>query len=223
MFRLPSIYLIALLMTACGASPATDPLLLEAVRWYTGEAGSVDDARARSLLERAAADGDALSVMWLARVYSTGRMTYPADKARAIELASGVIDDIEAMAAADVAEAAFLLGTAYAEGLGKSVDPTTAVIWYRRAAELGNTLAIHNVGNSYAAGIGVPQNDAQAIEWWLQAANKGDAIPQLRLGEMFEQGRGIEKDLRQAMRWYGEAAQRGNRNAAEALSRIRAD
>ena len=59
-----------------------DPTLLEAVDWYTGVAGAVDDTRARELLEEAAAGEGPLSVMWLARVHSTGRMGFPRDEER---------------------------------------------------------------------------------------------------------------------------------------------
>jgi len=212
--------LISLLMVACANRLAPDPELTDAIRWYTGEAGTIDDARARSLLESAAADGDALSVMWLARVYSTGRMTYPADKARAVELATTVIDEVEELASAGVGEANFLMGTAYAEGLSVEADPIEAVAWYRRAAALDITLAQHNLGNVYATGTGVPQSDSEAVKWWLMAAEKGDAIPQFRLAEMYEQGKGVEKSLAQALTWYQESARRGNRNAAAALKRL---
>ncbi|NKB32759.1 MAG: hypothetical protein GKR91_06640 [Pseudomonadales bacterium] len=216
--RFPLLLLI-LTLISCVAI-ITDPDLTEAIRWYTGEAGRVDDVKARNLLERAAADGDALSVMWMARVYSTGRMTFAADKPRAIEIADTVIDEVERLANAGVGEANFLMGTAYAEGIGKPLDPVAAVAWYRKAAALENTLAQHNIGNVYASGTGVVQSDAEAINWWLIAAEKGDAIPQLRLGEMYEQGRGVNRDLEQAIYWYRESANRGNTNARQALIRL---
>ena len=199
---------------------STDPDLLAAIHWYTGEAGRVDDDRARQLLEQAAADGDPISVMWIARVYSTGRMTFPEDKARAIEIANSVIDEVERLAISSVAEANFLMGTAFAEGLGKPVDPVQAVTWYRRAAAMDNTLAQHNIGNVYASGTGVPQSDSEAVSWWLLAAEKGDAIPQFRLAEMYELGRGVAKDIEQALYWYRESMERGNSNSAAALDRL---
>lgn len=218
--RLSCMLLIGLFVVACVSRVAPDPALTEAIRWYTGEAGVVDDVRARKLLERAAADEDALSVMWLARVYSTGRMTYPADKAQAIELASTVINAVEKLALAGVGEANFLMGTAYAEGLSVEVDPAAAVTWYRRAAALDITLAQHNLGNVYAAGSGVPQSDSEAVRWWRIAAEKGDAITQYRLAQMYELGKGVEQNLTQALTWYEESARRGNQNAAAALERL---
>ena len=182
--------------------------------------GLVDERRARLLLESAVATGDPLAMMWLARVYSTGRMTFPLDKTKAVSVAKSVILEIESLANEANPEAMFLMGTAFAEGLAKPIDPELAVWWYRKAAQLGNTLAIHNLGNVYLAGTGVPQSDEQAVKWWLKAAEKGDAIPQFRLGNMYEEGRGVERNLEQAANWYSQSASRGNKSAAAALTRL---
>ena len=215
-----SLVLILLMCVACTSSPQADPRLLESVRWYTGETGTVDDVRAKALLEEALTAGHALSVMWLARVHSTGRLGFTADKPRAQEIAGAVIAEVETRANNGEAEASFLMGTAYAEALGKPLNPEMAVTWYRRAAEQGHVLAQHNLGNVHFSGTGVAQSDELAVYWWTQAAEQGDAIPQFRLGTMYEQGRGVPQDLAVARRWYRESAQRGNSNAREALNRM---
>ena len=197
-----------------------DPLLTEAIDWYTGVAGSVDDQRARELLEQAAADKDPLSMMWMARVHSTGRMGFARDTARARTLARGVIDEVERAADAGVLEAVFLMGTAYDEGLGKEPDAASAFQWHLRAAEEGHVLGQHNVGNQYQQGRGVDQDPAAAVHWWRLAAERGDAITQLRLGEAYERGFGIPQDLEAATRWYASAANAGNRQAADSLVRL---
>lgn len=210
-----------LLATACSPAPAEpDPALLEAIDWYTGVAGTVDDVRARELLEQAVAEGGPLARMWLARVHSTGRMGFPRDDERARAIAAEVIAEVDRAAGAGVPEAVFLMGTAYDEGLGKPVDPARAAAWHRRAAELGHVLGAHNLGNQYAAGRGVEQDHALAAEWWLRAAERGDAITQLRLGEAYEAGQGVPLDPEQAREWYGRAAAAGNAQAAEALERL---
>ena len=215
--------------SGCAAPAAHPPVepgadLLEAVDWYTGVAGRVDDDRARELLERAAgladASANALAVMWLARVHSRGRMGFARDEEKARRLAGQVIDAVEASALAGVLEAVFLMGTAYDEGLGKPVDPAQAARWHRRAAERGHVLGAHNLGNAYSEGRGVPLDPAQAVAWWTQAADKGDAITQLRLGEASEAGRGTPRDLKAAVDWYRRAAEAGNAQAAEALERL---
>jgi len=199
---------------------AMDPRLADAIGWYTGTAGLVDDARAHALLVDAAADDDPISVMWLARCHSTGRMGFARDPQRARALASNVIDAIRDSAARGEVEAVFLMGTAYDEGLGVDVDPAEAATWYRRAADRGHVLAQHNMGNLYEAGRGVPKDEAQAVVWWRKAAEQGDAIPMLRLGTMYEEGRGVARDLDLAKAWYARSAARGNARAKEALVRL---
>ena len=212
---------LCLAATSCVAAPQDpDPTLLEAIDWYTGVAGTVDDDRARELLEEAVAGGGPLAVMWLARVHSTGRMGFPRDEERASDLARTVIRDVQRAAESGVLDAVFLMGTAYDEGLGKPVDPVMAASWHRRAAERGHVLAAHVLGNAYSSGRGVTEDPALAVEWWALAAEEGDAIPQLRLGEAFEAGRGVELDLQRAREWYARAAAAGNQQAHEALERL---
>lgn len=195
--------------------------LLEAIDLYTGVSGIVDDERARELLEGAAADSsDVLARMWIARVHSTGRMTFPRDQALARSIAASVIDDLRALADRGDVEAIFLMGTAYDEGLGYAVDHPAAMGWYLRAAARGHVLAAHNVGNMHRDGRGVPASMAEATIWWLQAAQAGDVIPALRLGEAYEAGNGVPRDLDAARHWYGVAAAAGNAAAAEALERL---
>ncbi len=210
--------------SACGGEPTRpSEALLEAVDWYTGVAGTVDDERAGELLGVAVRDGNPLAVMWMARVHSRGRMGFERDERRARALASGVIGEIERAADAEVLEAVFLMGTAYDEGLGKPVDAEAAARWHRRAAEEGHVLAAHNLGNAYAAGRGVPRDPQEAVKWWTLAAEAGDAIPQLRLGEAYETGAGVERDAGRAAEWYRRAAAAGNDAAQAVLDRLEAE
>jgi TPR repeat protein len=204
---------------AAQTAPA-DPRLTAAIAWYTGTAGQVDDARAHELLIGAAAAGDPLSRMWVARCHSTGRMGFSRDQPRARAIASEVLPSVRSLALAGDREAIFLMGTAYDEGLGVDIDAVEAASSYRRAAELGHVLAQHNLGNLYEAGRGVPQDDALAVAWWRRAAEQGDAIPMFRLGTMYETGRGVAHDVRQARDWYERAAARGLARAREALARL---
>ena len=201
-------------------APRVDPRLVDAIGWYTGTAGRVDDPRARVLVEAAARDGDVLGRMWLARAYSRGRMGLPRDEARAKAMAAIVLDAVRRQADRGSAEAQFLVGTALDEGLGVPEDPAAALEWFRRAAAQDHTLAQHNLGNAFAAGRGVTADAAEAVRWWLKAGEKGDAVVQLRLGEAYEHGTGVPRDPAQARRWYADAAGRGNAQAKAALERL---
>lgn len=195
--------------------------LLEAIDWYTGVTGRVDDDRARQLLNQAAADpDDVLAQMWIARVYSRGRMGFDNDPDQARNIAAGLIDQIRSLAGSGDIEATFLMGTAYDEGLGVDVDYEEALRWYKRAGRTGHVLAVHNVGNVYRDGRGVEVDHALAAMWWMRAARAGDVIPALRLGEAFEAGRGVDQNVETARMWYEKAAAAGNATAAEALARL---
>lgn len=219
-----AITLLLLATSIClGAVPApqsVDANLTESIRWYVGATGQVDDSRAKALLEQAALDRDPLSMMWMARVYSTGRMGFKSDTRRAREIAATVIADVEALAAQGNVEAGFLMGTAFAEGLGKSRDDAEAISWYLRAAEAGHILAQHNLGNAYDSGTGVQRNAVQAVSWWRRAAEQGDAIPEFQLGRAYEKGAGVERDLTAALAWYRRSAQRGYGRAREAARQL---
>ncbi len=206
--------------SATGQSGPVDPLLVESIGFYIGSGGSVDDTRAHELLLAAAADEDPLSMMWLARCYSEGRMEFDRDRRRAREIAATVIDEVRRLAEHNVAEAAFLMGTAYAEGLGVESDQEAAFRWYFRAANLDNALAAHNLGNAYREGDGMPRDSKVAAFWYHRAAEQGDALPMFWLGEMYEHGEGVELDLEQARRWYAESADRGRADAQAALDRL---
>ena len=212
--------LLAAMPTLVAGQPVADTRLVEAIGWYTGTRGLVDDARARLLVETTAFEGNVLARMWLARMYSRGRMGYPRDDVKARAIAEQLIDAVQRQAAAGTVEAVFLMGSAHDEGLGVAEDPEAAVAWFSKAAAAGHTLGEHNLGNAYAAGRGVAADPVRAVEWWLKAAAKGDAVPQLRLGEAYEAGRGVAKNLDEARRWYGAAATRGNADAAAAVKRL---
>ena len=215
-----------MVLTIVVAAPAArqpspvDPRLEQAIAWYTGTSGRVDDDRAHALLQEAVTGGDAVSRMWLARCHSRGRMRFEHDPLRANAIAATVIDEIRRLADAGVVEAVFLMGTAYDEGLGVAASAGVAVEWFERAANSGHVLAQHNLGNAYADGRGVAQLDGQAVYWWRKAAEAGDAIPQFRLAQMYEDGRGVTTDVRLAIRWYERAAARGHAPAAAALKRL---
>jgi len=206
---------------AAQTTTSADPRLVEAIEWYTGVTGRVDDVRALTLLRSAAGDpGNVLAIMWTARIASRGRMGVPRDEAQARVIATTVIDAVRSLAASGDPEALFLMGTAYDEALGVDVDWPEALRWYKRAAARGHVLAAHNIGNMYRDGRGIDADAATAARWWLRAARSGDVIPALRLGEAFEAGRGVTASKESAVFWYRKASAAGNAAATEALNRL---
>ena len=61
---------------------------------------------------------------------------------------------------------------------------TTAVYWYKLAAEQGFAVAIFNLGVCYEYGNGVTKNLSEAIALYRKAAEKGQANAIQRLKEL---------------------------------------
>ena len=53
-------------------------------------------------------------------------------------------------------------------------DDAEAAMWYRRAAEQGNTDAQIFLGHMYANGRGVPQDDAEAVRRYRRRGRAGE-------------------------------------------------
>ena len=61
----------------------------------------------------------------------------------------------------------------YANGKGVDQNDATAMNWYRKAADKGNTQAQYNLGLMYGKGKGVPQNLSEALRWLRKAEANG--------------------------------------------------
>ena len=89
------------------------------------------------------------------------------------------------------AQSIYNVGCCYAEGTyglqhdwGKALE-----LWYQ-SAELGHTLAYHNIGNSYLNGRGVERDTKKAIHYWELATMGGDAMARYNLGCFEEEDAG---------------------------------
>lgn len=201
---------------------APDVRLLEAIDWHTGVAGHIDDDRARTLMEEVAErTGSPLAKAWMARCRRVGCLGFHGRASSAGTASRGIMDEIRQLAVAGEAEAAFLLGTSYAEGWGGPTDAAESVRWYRSAAEAGQVSAARALGTAYASGRGVAPSDSAAFAWWLKAANAGDAVAQLRVADSYQSGRGTPRDPDQARAWYAKASEREAPGARAALRKLR--
>jgi len=91
------------------------------------------------------------------------------------------------------------------------------LIWLKKAADLGNTIAQDNLAN-YLMASKDREVQKQAIFWYKKTAESGDVDSYLRLAEIFENGNIIKKDLNLAKDWYEKASFMGNTIAIEKLS-----
>src|SRR5580658_2230593 len=86
-------------------------------------------------------------------------------------------------------EAQIRLGNTYLD----QKDYSSAMIWFRKAAEKGNAAAQNNIGFLYESGFGVKQDYAEALNWFSKAANQGDADAQNNIGWLYQSGWAVKQ------------------------------
>ncbi|KAH8556975.1 HCP-like protein [Umbelopsis sp. PMI_123] len=116
------------------------------------------------------------------------------------------------------------LGACYEYGLlGRDMDASLSVFWYRKAADQGLPEAELAVSGWYLTGSEgvIEQSDEQAYLWARRAADKGDSMGEFTVGYYTEIGIGINADVEEGKRWYMLAMSRGNPKAAERLKELK--
>jgi len=131
-----------------------------------------------------------------------------------------VDSNIEQMAGDGDKYSCVCLGWMYrhARGVRMSYENySTAVKWYRKAAEQGHANAQFKLGYMYEDGCGVDRNNSTAVEWYRKAAEQGHADAQYNAGKMYEYGKGVDKNYSTAVEWFRKAAEQGYANANSKL------
>lgn len=133
--------------------------------------------------------------------------------------AIGAISKLQDAAALGFPPAQLQLGELYKTGQGVEQDLGQARVWFRRAANGGNVLAMHRIGVMTARGDGGPADTQAAIAWFEQAANFGLVDSQYNLGAIYHpsENGGAVQDAESAYYWYSLAARNGD-EAAEPLA-----
>ena len=79
---------------------------------------------------------------------------------------------------------------------------STALSWFRKAADNGDAYARLLLGKHYAEGKGIEKNTDEALEWYRKSADQGYVLAQFYLGEAY-----VEKqNYQEAYFWYRRAA-----------------
>ncbi|MFC7663001.1 hypothetical protein ACFQWF_09775 [Methylorubrum suomiense] len=121
----------------------------------------------------------------------------------------------ERLASAGYAPAQFKLGNAYEKGSGVVRDIAQAKSWYGRAADMGNTRAMHNLAVLHAenpAANGRP-DFVTAASAFRRAAEYGVRDSQYNLAVLYARGLGVSQDLVQSYLWFSAAAAQGDEEA----------
>ncbi len=115
-------------------------------------------------------------------------------------------------------DAQFLLGRAYQNGWGVSVDAAAAYRHLKIAADGGDSRARWNVGMALLNGDGVTANLALAHAYVRASAEDGYVNGMNSMAVMLALGQGVQRDPVQARQWYRRAAETGSAHALRGLA-----
>ncbi|KAL1565622.1 F-box protein-like protein [Salvia divinorum] len=162
---------------------------------------TLPDLRAASLVCRAWRDAlkplsEAMTLFKRGKIFKHGRggLQRSLDKALDCFLKAAARGSVLAMVDA---------GLIYWE-MGKIEE---AIVWYMRAAELGDPAGQCNLAISFLQAH--PPNTKEAVEWLYNASIAGHARAQYQLALCFHQGKGVEQSVQEAACWYARAAEGG--------------
>jgi TPR repeat protein len=175
-----------------------------------------DEAEAVKLLRQSAQKGHALARAQFAACYFHG-WAVEKDEQLARRYARNAQRAVKEAAEAGDADAQYLLGKLFREGLGVEKDPREGLRWTRKAAEQDHRVALWALGWIYESGEGVQRNDREALRWYRKAADNGFGLAMNNVGWMYANGKGVAKDYEEAVRWYRKAIAKGSAPAMNNL------
>lgn len=152
-----------------------------------------DPARARGLMQVAAAAGDVNAQRDLGLMLLEGRGG-PADWDQGASWLTRAAD-------AGDPEAAYALGVFYSDGVLTRADDEAAAGWFQAAADAGHGRAAALLGVMALNGVGLPRSPAVAAARFEQAADAGDPLGRFYLAVALAKGDGVARDFAAAYRW----------------------
>ena len=171
-------------------------------RWHEGPF-QVHEARGR-VEGQGCVGGNATAQSILGRHYFTGEGVAQ-DHVEAIRL-------YRLAAMQGMQGAMFNLALCLAEGRGCDKAPVQAVLWMRRAAELGIAPAQHTLADWYRQGVNsLPINNKEAMRLARLGAEQGHPGATNLVSVLFAKGLGVAASLDEACKWYRQAALLGTK------------
>lgn len=73
-------------------------------------------------------------------------------------------------------------------------DPVEALLWYKKAARLGNACAMLNIGSIFEG----REDYEQAYHWYLEASLAGEESAMYNLGRLYDEGHYVDQDRKRA-------------------------
>ncbi|AWM79377.1 hypothetical protein DKL61_02860 [Gammaproteobacteria bacterium ESL0073] len=157
-----------------------------------------------------------------AKAFYEQAIQYMTDSKNAKANQAKIVDLLTKSAELDYTPAQVDLGKVYYFGLGGNRNDAAALVWFKRAAELGDAKGQYHLGQMYTEGkAGLKESEKEASVWYKKSADQGYAPAQYYLAILYMAGvDGIEKNPTQAIELLQKAAKQGDQEAIQLLSKI---
>ncbi|MCU7960137.1 MAG: sel1 repeat family protein [gamma proteobacterium symbiont of Bathyaustriella thionipta] len=120
--------------------------------------------------------------------------------------------------------ACYELAGSYELGLDTAANPAEALRWYRKAAELGNARAQHQIGNAYYFGrLGLKKDYIKAHAWIEKSAQQNYSPALSLLSGMYAVGQGVKQDRKKAEQLKALAKKYSGQLAEKDMAQLRRD
>ena len=164
-----------------------------------------DFEEAYRLLTAEAADGNALAMYDLGRIFSggIGRDADPEQAQAWYAKALAAFLAVERQRPNRYAE--YRIGKMYSAGIGAEQDYGTAAEWLTKSAEQNYAYAQYSLAKLFSEGKGVPQDHKTALHLYEQSATKGFPYAAWELGKLCRDGVGCRPDEKQSARYFASA------------------
>jgi TPR repeat protein len=114
----------------------------------------------------------------------------------------------------------YRLGHMLYHGVGTEKDAAAAIVYFEKAARLGNVHAQYMLGKIYLDTGSGHENAEKALAWLTKAAGNGSSLAQYALGKLYRDGEHVEKDILKAVELFTQSAEQENQYAAYALGKL---
>ena len=114
----------------------------------------------------------------------------------------------------------YRLGSMNLSGTGTEVDLIQALLYFEKAADLGNVDALYGLGKLYLRKDFEGYDPVKAAEYLEEAAKQGHSYAQYLLGKLLLRGEDIPQDCDAAIQWLEKSAEQDNQYAQYLLGKI---
>jgi enhanced entry protein EnhC len=97
-------------------------------------------------------------------------------------------------------------------------DPKQAIVWYQKAADLGDGAASYQLGLFFERGVSTKVDLKKALQNYQKASDLGHEKATFELARMYQHGIGVEKNYAKAGELYKKLASQDNANAQYQLA-----